>query len=308
MASKYQLGLAAVVALVLLRLAIGWHFYQEGSKKFRDPSWSSAPFHEQAVGPLAPWYKANVIDPEGTDRLDAEKIEEHWTEYVRGATSVYHFDNDQQAAAAAALKRRVGELKEFFTASRNDLEEYWNERGNLRAKESDPGNDRRSALEGVPHQHARTAVYKAQVQAKMRGLLQGIAAIGAELEQDVRAIAVSNEKTADAARAIDHPVIPNPTRIASDDLVKWWVWGVGVLLVLGLFSRLASLAGAAFLLSVIMAQPPWVAGAQDTSYQIVELAGLLVLAGTAAGRFAGLDHFIHAATSWCCGQKRSKQT
>jgi hypothetical protein len=44
-------------------------------------------------------------------------------------------------------------------------------------------------------------------------------------------------------------------------------------------------------LSVIASQPPWVTGAAPTYYQIVEFAGLLVLAGTGAGRWAGLDYF-----------------
>ena len=42
--------------------------------------------------------------------------------------------------------------------------------------------------------------------------------------------------------------------------VTYWVLGVGVLLILGLFTRCASIAGALFLLSVVATQPPWVAG------------------------------------------------
>jgi hypothetical protein len=54
---------------------------------------------------------------------------------------------------------------------------------------------------------------------------------------------------------------------------------------------LAAVVGALFLLSVIAAQPPWVTGASPTYYQTVECAALLVLAGTGAGRWAGLDYF-----------------
>ena len=66
---------------------------------------------------------------------------------------------------------------------------------------------------------------------------------------------------------------------------------VGICLLVGSLTRLAALAGALFLLSVIASQPPWVTGAAPTYYQMVELAGLLVLAGTGAGRWAGLDYF-----------------
>jgi uncharacterized membrane protein YphA (DoxX/SURF4 family) len=70
--------------------------------------------------------------------------------------------------------------------------------------------------------------------------------------------------------------------------------GVGSCLLLGFFTRLASLAGALFLSAVIASQPPWVPGAESTIYQTVEFAGLLVLAGTGAGRWLGLDYFSYA--------------
>jgi uncharacterized membrane protein YphA (DoxX/SURF4 family) len=79
--------------------------------------------------------------------------------------------------------------------------------------------------------------------------------------------------------------------------------GVGICLLAGFFTRLASLVGALFLAAVIATQPPWVTGAAETYYQTIELAGLLVLAGTGAGRWAGLDYFGYAIWSRCCGRK-----
>jgi hypothetical protein len=52
-----------------------------------------------------------------------------------------------------------------------------------------------------------------------------------------------------------------------------------------------------FLLSIIATQPPWLPTAEPTIYQTVELAGLLVLAGTGAGRWLGLDYFSWALFS-----------
>ncbi|OHB75806.1 MAG: hypothetical protein A2W31_04295 [Planctomycetes bacterium RBG_16_64_10] len=69
---------------------------------------------------------------------------------------------------------------------------------------------------------------------------------------------------------------------------------VGACLLVGLFTRIAAIFGAGFLLAIIATQPPWVAGAEPTIYQTVELAGLLVLAATGAGRWAGLDYFLAA--------------
>ena len=52
--------------------------------------------------------------------------------------------------------------------------------------------------------------------------------------------------------------------------------------------------GALFLLSVIASQPPWLAESAPTMPQCIEFASLLVLAGTGAGRWAGLDYFTYA--------------
>jgi hypothetical protein len=48
------------------------------------------------------------------------------------------------------------------------------------------------------------------------------------------------------------------------------------------------------LLGVILSQPPWVYDALPTMPNIIEFAGLLVLAGTGAGRWLGLDFLTYA--------------
>ena len=74
--------------------------------------------------------------------------------------------------------------------------------------------------------------------------------------------------------------------------IPWFDTIVGVLLILGLFTRLASLAGAGFLASVIATQPPWIPGTTPTYYQAIELFALLVIFATCAGRMGGLDYFF----------------
>lgn len=59
---------AAIVCLVLLRLSIGWQFYNEGVKKL-EPGFSSVGFLRGATGPLAPMYHGIVTGPHGAFRL-----------------------------------------------------------------------------------------------------------------------------------------------------------------------------------------------------------------------------------------------
>jgi uncharacterized membrane protein YphA (DoxX/SURF4 family) len=82
------------------------------------------------------------------------------------------------------------------------------------------------------------------------------------------------------------------------------ILGVGVLLLLGLFTRLACLAGALFLASVVMMQPFWVSDTAPTFNQQVEMFALLTLATTPVGRWAGLDFFVHGLfSSWRSSKK-----
>ena len=77
---------------------------------------------------------------------------------------------------------------------------------------------------------------------------------------------------------------------------------IGVLLILGLFTRLASLSGIGFILLFYLCNPPFVGYfytiPTEGSYLIVnknlvELCALAVIFATGSGRFAGLDRIVH---------------
>ena len=77
---------------------------------------------------------------------------------------------------------------------------------------------------------------------------------------------------------------------------------VGVLLILGLFTRVAAIGGMAFILLFYLCNPPFVGYfytiPTEGSYLIVnknlvELGALAVILLTGSGRFAGLDRIVH---------------
>ena len=94
-----------------------------------------------------------------------------------------------------------------------------------------------------------------------------------------------------------------PNMLANADLITMWgLTIVGGLLMLGLFTRLASLAGIGFILLFYLCNPPFVGYfysiPTEGSYlivnkNIVELCALLVILVTGSGRFAGLDRILH---------------
>jgi uncharacterized membrane protein YphA (DoxX/SURF4 family) len=56
----FTIGFLTVLLMVALRVAIGWHFFQEGLSHKNDPKWSSEGFLRQAKGPLAAQYKERL--------------------------------------------------------------------------------------------------------------------------------------------------------------------------------------------------------------------------------------------------------
>lgn len=88
----------------------------------------------------------------------------------------------------------------------------------------------------------------------------------------------------------------------ADQITMYGLVVVGVLLVLGLFTRLASLAGIGFVLLFYVCNPPLVGYfyslPQEGSYlivnkQLVEIGGLLVVLVSGSGLYAGVDRIVH---------------
>jgi thiosulfate dehydrogenase [quinone] large subunit len=94
-----------------------------------------------------------------------------------------------------------------------------------------------------------------------------------------------------------------PNLLANADLITMWgLTLVGILLILGLFTRLASLGGIGFIVLFYLCNPPFVGYfysiPAEGSYLIVnknlvELCALVVVLVTGSGRFAGLDRIVH---------------
>ena len=95
----------------------------------------------------------------------------------------------------------------------------------------------------------------------------------------------------------------NPNMLANADLMTMWgLTIVGLLLILGLFTRVASIAGMGFILLFYLANPPFVGYfysiPAEGSYLIVnknlvELSALAVIFMTRSGHFAGLDRILN---------------
>src|SRR4051812_26360971 len=111
--------------LILLRLAIGWHFLVEGVHKIHthwvgktatNTPWTGAGFFAEGVGPAAPWFRQVLGDPdrEALARLQPENdqlppaLAAEWQDYLDRYAAHYGFDADQKAKATALLADAKG--------------------------------------------------------------------------------------------------------------------------------------------------------------------------------------------------------
>jgi uncharacterized membrane protein YphA (DoxX/SURF4 family) len=109
----------------------------------------------------------------------------------------------------------------------------------------------------------------------------------------MNAIATSQQRSAGSVR-LAKPARRFYDSETIDSVIPWFDAVLGVLLIAGLFTGPAALVGAAFLFSVALSQWPTAPGAIPSWPQVIEGLGLLVLAASGAGRFAGFDSIIEA--------------
>jgi uncharacterized membrane protein YphA (DoxX/SURF4 family) len=315
----YQIGLATVVTLVLLRIAIGWHYLYEGIWKLTNPDFSSEPFLLQAKGPFAGLFYAMVPDVDGRTRLrvdpDAEKHGGRpaisgeayllaWKAYKDRAAGYYRFSPEQNQKAEELLNRYERALRQYLDENTPAIRGYFISLEHFERAKRDRSN-------WAYHQKERLWQEQQKLRAEVGQWLKDLDKLGHDFQLALWELLTPEQKSKGFLRGPIHTAemlpIPLPfvtTRMQLIDFaVSWGLTAIGICLMLGLCTRLAALGGAAFLVFVLMVQPPWptiyppapevVGHALLVDKNFVELVGLLVLAAAGAGQWAGLDVFIY---------------
>ena len=222
--------------------------------------------------------------------------------HLKAFTEVNGISDAQSAQAAERFQARHQQLADFLSEEEESIAAYQHELWRLSNMQSLGGAD------DIPFRQQRVAAKQSETSAIGNKLVNEVRGIEAGLKNDLRAISTEEQpENTSLAEAVESALIS-----AKERRFRWMnigitvlVIGVGVCFLLGLFTRLAAVGGALFLLSVMMTQLPWVPGANTTFfyYQLVECAAFLAILAYGAWRLPGLDYIFRGLWCGCCGKK-----
>ena len=316
--------------LICLRLAIGWHCFVEGMEKFSAASWSSEAYLRESAGPLSGLYRPIAGDrliekltfgpnDEFPDQLDRE-----WRAYVDAFSAYYNLTDEQVARARAVSDQpqgrsedRVGQAEEVTKVSLYPppitAQMTMKQRLDYHERLLQKVNDAEAKFPTEEKEvHAAWKKAKADL-AKWRGELKtSLDAETAKLKKNRHNDVLTSEQR-------QQTPMPDPARLPvgswrllewSDAAVMWGLLVLGACLMLGLLSRVSSLAAALLILSFYLAMPSlpgWPESPRLEGHYLVinktliEVIALLALTFIPTGRWAGLDGLLQFVLPSCCG-------
>jgi len=300
-ASPRQLGTVAVVALVALRIGIGFHFFKEGADKLQNPNWTSAGFLGNANGPLASSFKSMVWDADGLARLDEEQAVAMWDHFRERVAARHNFDAEQAKQAQAIFQRRAYQLKTHLKENSVEIREY---RLDLARRDKYRGERGRVQVASLAGQISKI---DGELRSQRAILIGPIDEMWSGYEAELNSL-VPQEQRHGRVVAIGRPGRGGLDSETINKIIPFFDLAVGVFLMIGLFTRTSASIAGLFLCSVIASQWPGSLGSLPTWPQVTEALGLFVIAATASGRLAGADFFVSLLGGWCCKPKQGTKS
>jgi len=302
---RYYPGFFGALFLVLLRTAIGWHFFYEGYTKqvsgAEGQSFSAEGYLRGSAGPLSPYFHALVPDYYSLSRLDQAELERSWDQEVARIADHYQFDEAQREDAEKILASSKAKADAEF-ADPETIEKIKKFRTDL---------DRLRQLEASPptisFERERAEEVRKKVDTERRELVATVDAWEETLREGVAGLV-----TPEQAERIGPPSVSWTRLDWINFITKVSLLAIGACLMLGLLTPLASLGGAAFLALIYLSMPPWPGLPANplaeghylyVNKNLIELLACLVLASTPNGLWIGLDALLFG---WV-GRRRARR-
>jgi uncharacterized membrane protein YphA (DoxX/SURF4 family) len=296
--SRSYPGFLAAFFIVLLRVAIGWHFLFEGLEKVQSTRQGKEPFSAEiylrnATGPLAPYYRGMLPDVNGLSLLDPARVKVAWSDDVARVADHYGFTQEQRRQAQQVLDESLKWADYWFNDPENheQAQKYFDNLRQVQKTEQD--------WNALSYQRERAWDARRSLDADRRALTRPIIEHTTALIDSVTKLALPDQlKTAGAGPA------RYTTLDLINDLTMYGLVAIGVCLMAGFLTPLAALSAAAFLAMIYLSMPPWPGMPPNpkaeghylyVSKNLIELLACMVIATTPSGHWIGLDAFFFGA-------------
>jgi uncharacterized membrane protein YphA (DoxX/SURF4 family) len=316
--------------LVILRLSLGCHFLYEGVWKITNSDkFTAEPFLTEAKGPAAPLFYAMLDDLDGRRRLQvvhddkgavvrdksgapqvtADEYLKKWGDLKTKVVSQYHLSNDQIALADALARQYEESLRGYLADNAEEIVAYFGSLDRFEAEKARGDND-------APYYKKRVWDKQQELRAKVKGWFSEIDGMTDRYKMGLWRLLDEDQRALGYPSSGWNPL--NWSRVEQINFaVTYALTAIGLCLILGFFTPLAALGGAGFMAFVVATAPSWptiyppsppvVGHALLINKDFIEMVALLTLATTAAGRWGGLDFFLHRwfVAPWCASRKQA---
>jgi uncharacterized membrane protein YphA (DoxX/SURF4 family) len=300
--SRYYPGFLAALCIILLRIAIGWHFLYEGFEKAMSNLTGKEPFSAEiylrnANGPFAPYFRGMMPDPNGLERLDPDKLKSAWKDEVARVADHYAFTSEQRSELEKILGENLRWADYWFDDPENaeKRQKYEHDLRQVEATERDP--------QALLFQKERAVDARRALEADRRSLTSPLLDREKTLRETLRA-AVAKLVTADQRKAAGALEQRWTSLDVINNLTIFGLIAIGICLIAGFLTPLAALSAAGFLAMIYLSMPPWPGLPPNpkaeghywiVSKNLVELLACLVIATTPSGHWVGFDALLFGA-------------
>ena len=283
--------------LVLLRMTVGWHILYEGIWKYQQQDFSADGYLSMASGPFADYFRDEVVeDFTGLKHLDEKWNLDQLQAYHDRFVSQMKLDDGAKAAAARHLEERKQNIKDFLAEKTNamlfgDYAVQWEGIKKQKQELARSGG-------GTSFQVQRIWEAEQKLRGEGRPWVKWIDEQHAGLGEDLDYL-LPRERRGETPQPTVKEIFTNPNLFVTYSSIA-----IGICMIAGLFTRLASLGGGIFLLMIVAAKWQWPGyyappahPAQGHSLYVtkefIEMMCCFTLATLPTGRWAGFDYFLH---------------
>lgn len=325
-ARRYYPGFLGALFLILLRIAIGWHFLTEGLDKYEstvrdDKPFSAEGYLRQATGPFAPYFRGMLPDPNGLALLDPPRLKAQWAETATGIGNHYGFDEAQKAKVGELLSASELWADYWFNnyENREKRDKYYHDLAAVMAVERDPN--------ALSYERERAEESRAALNVDRATLTAPLVERGEELKTAIIGLATPEQKEAARSRYefsafrsilpasaaasydvwLDRKAEYHPPTTFLDVANTLTIYGLilmGACLILGFLTPFAAICAAVFLGMLYLSMPPlpglpvspkleghyWI-----VSKNLIELIACLAIASLPTAHWLGLDALFFGA-------------